>query len=143
VTVTTKPLDRPDRLAPTKLRRSLILGAVAVTFGFTWLFGMFGLGRATEDLCFDDFPPGSGYGGYTMSVQSWPPSLVCHMKGRDLPDLIVHHYRWGAFSAVWTAAAPPMMLVAAIVLGIALRRYPPLPINAPLVPGGIELPPCR
>lgn len=99
-------------------------------FAFVWLFGMFGFGRISEDMCFDDFTPGSGYGASTMSVQMWPPSIVCRLSGRDLPDRIVHHYGRGAFWAAWTAAAPPIMLGGVIVLGVALRRYPPLPTKS-------------
>ncbi len=109
------------------LRRVGILTAVVVMLVFTWLFGMFGIGRITEDVCLSDFDLRSGYGTSTMSMRPWPPSVVCTMHGRDLPDLIVHHYGRGMFYAVWTGAVPPVMLGGVIVLGLALRRYPPLP----------------
>lgn len=127
MTVVADPSLQSRRPAHTLLRRTVILGAVAATFGFVWLFGMFGLGRISEDVCLDDFTPWSGYGASTMSVQMWPPSIVCHLRGPDLPDRIVHHYGQGAFWAVWTVAAPPVMFAGLVVLGLAMRRYPPLP----------------
>lgn len=131
MTVMSESSTRPTRPASTMLRRTAILCAVASMFGVVWLFGMFGFGRITEDMCFDDLAPGSGYGGYTMSVQSWPPSIVCRLRGRDLPDRVVQHYGRGAVWAAWTAAAPPIMFGGVILLGIALRRYPPLPTAGP------------
>lgn len=116
-----------SRLKATLLRRTAILVAVSAMFAFTWLFGMFGFGRITEDMCFDDLATHPGYGAYSMTFQSWPPSVVCRLRGGAVPDLVVHHYGRGAFYATWTTIVPAAMIGSVIVLGLAMRRRPPFP----------------
>ena len=118
---------RSSRLRGTALRRIAILASVSALFAITWLFGMFGFGRITEDMCFDDLATQPRYGAYSMTVQSWPPSVVCRLRGDAVPDLVVNHYGRGAFYAAWTTVVPLVMVGSVIGLGLAMRRRPPFP----------------
>lgn len=113
------------------LRRLAILSGVAAVFSFVWLFGIFGFGRISEDLCLDDMlAVDSSYGGYTMRVEAWPPSVVCELRGRGVDDLIVHHRVRGALWGGWALLAPPMMLSALVAVALAIRTRPPFPAES-------------
>ena len=127
MTVEAAPVQRSPRPSSTFLRRSAILGGVAAAFGFVWLFGMFGFGRISEDLClYDMMDADSSYGGSTMRVEAWPPSVVCELRGSDVPDLVVHHRVRGALWGVWTFVAPLVMFGAFVALALVMRTRPPL-----------------
>lgn len=87
-------------------RRLALVATAAAATAVLWIGGSIALAQYTEDLCFDDADL-RGYGGYTQTVQTWPPSLQCVLRGgSDQPSVTVDHRFLGAAISAWRYVFP-------------------------------------
>ena len=72
---------------------------------------MVALAQYTEDLCFEDADL-LGYGGYAQTLQTWPPSLQCVLRGgSDRASVTVDHRLLGVAMSAWRFIYPPVAVV--------------------------------
>lgn len=95
-------------VARTRLALAVAAAAAVVV---VWIGGLIGLAQYAEDLCFADAEL-LGYGGYTQTVQAWPPSVQCVLRsGWEQPGLTVDHRLLGAAISTWRYIFPPVAAV--------------------------------
>lgn len=84
---------------------------------------MVALAQYTEDLCFEDADL-PGYGGYTQTLQTWPPSLQCVLQGgSDRASVTVDHWIVGVATSTWRFFYPPVAVVGlATFAAVQLKR---------------------
>ena len=75
------------------MSRTTVAVAIAVLVGGAalWLVGVVAVGRALEDICFDDLDSRTGYGASEGRGSLWPPSLECRLVGSDVEPIVVQH----------------------------------------------------
>lgn len=95
--------------------------ALVLVAGVVWLIGLLAVGIWNEDACLlgaDGFPSASGY---TQSVRTWPPALVCDYTGSD--PAVVHPIR-GLVILGWTYVVPVLIGAGLVVWVVAAPETP-------------------
>lgn len=104
---------------PTRL--TLIVVAVLVT-AVVWVLGSIGFAQYTEDLCFEDGDL-YGYGAYSQTIQQWPPSVQCELRGGPgQPDLTTDHRLLGAAIIAWWYGFPVGSAVGWVIASVSVFR---------------------
>lgn len=108
----------------------LVVGAVV------WSAASIGVAQWTEDVCFGDLDDRPAHGSYRSEVELFPPSYVCRLRGRDVPDVTVEHpvVAWVAFGAIATPPVATVVASAVAAWGVVRirRRRPPGPVTQPV-----------